>query len=83
MARTRTTKAKRQDAVRTTFAELNAALLATEDVATLERWLADAVAAGVMYRALRVHGRLNGVRRREEIARIKIQCDAARRGRAT
>lgn len=76
--RTRTTRDPRPIAG-VTFYDLNRMLLETEDVAQLQRWLDEAVAEGVLYRALRVHGRLNGVRRQQELKAIKAACDAAQR----
>lgn len=51
--------------------ELNRALAALQDVKILQRWLRDTVAGGSLYRALRVHGRMNAVRREQEIAAIR------------
>jgi hypothetical protein len=56
-----------------TWAELNVALM-TADERTLTRWLRDTVAAGSLYRGLRVHGRLNALRKEREIAEIRAAC---------
>jgi hypothetical protein len=56
---------------------MNTALLACEDVGQLQRWLTETVASGLLYRALRVHGRMNCVRRAQEIRNIKTTIAAA------
>jgi len=62
-----------------TFYDLNALLLQTEDVDLLQKWLNQTVAEGILYRALRIHGRLNGVRRQQELSRIRKACSAAQK----
>jgi hypothetical protein len=54
-----------------TWPKLCEAVLACEDVPTLNRWLKATVEGGqTLYRALRIHGRLNAVRRAQEIKAI-------------
>jgi hypothetical protein len=53
-------------------------LLLCSDVATLQRWLAVTVTGGMLYRALRVHGRMNAVRRAQELEEIKRKCTVVR-----
>ena len=60
-----------------TWAELNVALM-TADERTLARWLRETVATGSLYRALRVHGRLNALRKEREIAEIRTRCLAGK-----
>ena len=59
------------------WSNLCSQLLLCNDVATLQRWLAVTVTGGVLYRALRVHGRMNAVRRAQELAEIKQKCGVA------
>ena len=61
------------------YSEMNDALLACDNQAVLQQWLSATVASGVLYRALRVHGRLNAVRRAQEVAGIKQTIQAAQR----
>ena len=56
------------------WSNLCSQLLLCSDVATLQRWLTITVNGGVLYRALRVHGRMNAVRRARELAEIKRRC---------
>jgi hypothetical protein len=72
---------KIEDVTRLSYGELNDALLECDDLALLNRWLSEVVASGVLYRALRVHGRLNAVRRAQEVAAIKKTCMAAQKVR--
>ena len=58
------------------WSQLCALLLDTDNVVTLQRWLEQETLAGKMYRALRVHGRMNAVRRDKEIRAIKQSCGA-------
>ena len=67
------------DVLELCYTDLNNALLECEDQAVLHRWLSATVASGVLYRALRVHGRLNAVRRAQEVATIKKTCMAAQK----
>ena len=63
------------------YSEMNDALLACDDQAMLQQWLSATVASGVLYRALRVHGRLNAVRRAQEVAGIKQTIQAAQKAK--
>ena len=63
------------------YGDLNSALLECTDQKQLHHWLSTTVASGVLYRALRVHGRLNAVRRAQEITAIKKTCMAAQKVR--
>lgn len=55
--------------------DLNELLLNTDDEPTLRRWLQQTLEGGLpVYRALRIHGRLNAVRRAREIEDIKRKC---------
>lgn len=58
----------------TTFWALNEELLDCEDTARLGAMLKKEVGAKCLYRALRVHGRLNAVRRAQEIRAIEAAC---------
>lgn len=53
------------------WADLNELLINTTDEKQLAKWLEETVRSGSEYRALRVHGRLNAVRRQREIEDIK------------
>jgi hypothetical protein len=66
--------AKHEDINAMSWPQLNDALLECEDVAKLSRWLKATVATGVRYRALRVHGRMNAVRRDQELRAIHAAC---------
>ena len=57
-----------------TWSQLNVALM-TADERTLTRWLRETVATGSLYRAIRVHGRMNALRKEREIAEIRAACD--------
>lgn len=57
--------------------QLNDNLLTCEDVHVLQHWLDVTVRSGKLYRALRVHGRLNAVRRKQEIAAIRREIGRA------
>ena len=70
---------KSEDVTALSYGEMNDALLACDDQNELHKWLSDTIATGVLYRALRVHGRLNAVRRAQEIATIKQTCMAAQK----
>jgi hypothetical protein len=72
---------KKFEPLEASYEELNTALLACADLTLLNRWLSAVVASGVLYRALRVHGRLNAVRRAQEVATIKKTCMAAQKVR--
>jgi hypothetical protein len=74
--------AKKLDVVQESYSDLNTKLLACKDLKQLQTWLSDTVASGVLYRALRIHGRLNTVRRAQEIDAIKKTCMAAQKVRA-
>ena len=74
--------AKKLDVTQESYNDLNTRLLACTDLAALQKWLSDTVASGVLYRALRVHGRLNAVRRAHEIDTIKQTCMASQKARA-
>ena len=69
------------DVLELCYTDLNNALLACTDQNELHQWLSDTVATGVLYRALRVHGRMNAVRRAQEVAAIKKTCMAAQKVR--
>ena len=73
--------AKKLDVTQESYNDLNIRLLACTDLAALHKWLSATVASGVLYRALRVHGRLNAVRRAQEVAAIKKTCMAAQKVR--
>jgi hypothetical protein len=70
---------KREDVTFLSYSDLNTALLECDDLKVLNAWLSATVASGVLYRALRVHGRLNAVRRVQEVQAIKQTCMAAQR----
>jgi len=54
------------------WGELNNVLLECEDVPTLQRWLREMTrSASGRYRALRVHSRMNAVRRAQEVKAIQ------------
>ena len=54
------------------WSQLNEALLECDDVATLQRWLAEVTAkTKSVHRALRVHSRMNTVRRAKEVAETR------------
>ena len=56
------------------WSNLCSQLLLCSDITTLQHWLAVTVTGGMLYRALRVHGRMNAVRRAQELAEIKQRC---------
>lgn len=72
-------RGRKLDITKLTYPDMNAALLACEDVGQLQRWLTETVASGLLYRALRVHGRMNCVRRAQEISDIKAKTAAVSR----
>ena len=57
-------------------------LLKTDDVELMRGWLAATVKTGSTYRAMRIHGRMNGVRRAQEIEAIKRMLAEANKERA-
>lgn len=64
------------------WSELNEALLGCEDMRTLGAWLDETVESTMsLARALRVHARLNLVRRRAEMEEIKWKVMARQRSR--
>ena len=73
---------KSEDITALSYSEMNDALLACNSQEQLHHWLSDTVATGVLYRSLRVHGRLNAVRRAQEVEVIKKTCMAAQKVRA-
>lgn len=57
------------------WGELNTRLTEISDVTVLRKWLDDTMAkGGPKYRAVRIHGRLNAVRREQELETIKEHC---------
>ena len=66
---------KNQDVTVLCYTDLNTELLACNDVDTLQAWLADTVKTGSLYRSIRVHSRMNAVRRAQELADIKQQIE--------
>jgi hypothetical protein len=72
---------KIEDVTQISYEDLNTALLECDDLMQLNKWLSAVVASGVLYRALRVHGRLNAVRRAQEVQAIKKTCMAAQKVR--
>ena len=59
------------------WTRLNVVLLKCKDTTQLQRWLAETIPTGRLNRALRIHGRLNAVRRAEELVAIKKGTQAA------
>jgi hypothetical protein len=66
------------------WGDLCTELLQCDDVATLQGWLEQELrpdyAQPTLYRALRIHGRMNAVRRAQEITAINKRCAAKMRG---
>ena len=74
-------KWSRRTPVGMSWSQLNAALMETEDEGKLAAWLKEMLdgASMSMSRALRIHGRLNGVRRAREIKEIRERVAAKRK----
>ena len=54
------------------WSRLNEALLECDDLVTLQRWMEAAIADGdTLLRVLRIHSRLNVVRRAQEVKALK------------
>lgn len=66
------------------WAQLNEVLLECDDLPTLKRWVNEMAAeSGSVYRVVRVHGRMNAVRRAQEIKVIKTMVEMRRREEKT
>ena len=66
---------KRERVAGMSWSRLNAALMETEDERQLASWLEEALASSSLglHRMLRIHGRLNCVRRAREIREIRAR----------
>lgn len=61
--------------------ELCDLLLETDDIGVLHQWVTDMAYGGSLYRTMRVHGRMNAVRRAQEIKAIKTMLAAVNKGK--
>lgn len=66
------------DITKLSYTALNTTLLECNDVSVLMDWLTKTMATGVLYRALRVHGRMSAVRRAQELAKIRLTIEAVK-----
>ncbi len=67
-----------EDVGRLTWAELNAALKACDDLGRLRGWLRSTTEEGVPSRVFRVYGRYSAVRRASELDELRAHPAAAR-----